>query len=197
VDRVYPRGHERLIEAIAQTGLVLSEVPCGVAPSRWRFLQRNRLIAALGTACVVVEAGWRSGARSTAREANELNRVVAAVPGPITSPLSAGCHRLLRDGAVCVTDAGEVLELTAPAGQALVMELPGPWAEHDGLSAAEIRVLDAVPLTVSCELGRIARSAGLDHSAVALALGRLELRGLVACDVTGWRRVRPTTGEPT
>src|SRR5690625_7005290 len=81
---------------------------------RHRFLSRNRLIAALAEVVVVVEASWRSGALNTAGHAADLGRTVAAVPGPVTSSTSAGCHRLIREGAVCVTDAAEVLELLGP-----------------------------------------------------------------------------------
>src|SRR5689334_23659569 len=133
VDRAYPRGNEQLIERIAREGLVVSEVPPGSSPSRWRFVQRNRLIAALAGATVVVEAGWRSGASITAKEALALGRDVAAVPGPVTSASSAGCHRLLREGAVCVTAVDEVAELLGPIGADPAAPRSAPAAEHDGL----------------------------------------------------------------
>ena len=119
VDRPYPAGHADLIGRIARTGAVISEVPCGSAPTKWRFLQRNRLIAALADATVVVEAGWRSGSLNTAAHSAALARPLGAVPGPVTSAASAGCHRLLREfDARCVTNADEVMELlsdTAPS----------------------------------------------------------------------------------
>jgi DNA processing protein len=91
-------------------------VPCGVAPSRWRFLQRNRLIAAATGATVVVEAGWRSGSINTAHHAAQLARPVGVVPGPVTSSASAGCHRLLRESdAICVTTAAEMAQLLGDA----------------------------------------------------------------------------------
>ena len=93
LDRLYPRGNTELLERIRDRHLVLSEAPPGTAPTRWRFLARNRLIAALSQATVVVEAAWRSGALSTARLADQLSRPVGAVPGPITSAASAGCQR--------------------------------------------------------------------------------------------------------
>src|SRR5690606_18729050 len=113
VDRFYPAGNTELLrEVVGSGGAVVSEVPPGSVPSRVRFLLRNRLIAAVAGATVVVEAAWRSGSLSTAVRAAELSRPVGAVPGPVTSMASAGCHRLLRDGAaVCVTDADEVAEL--------------------------------------------------------------------------------------
>ncbi|WP_341856990.1 DNA-processing protein DprA [Brachybacterium sp. GPGPB12] len=98
--------------------LLLSEAPMGTAPTRWRFLARNRLIAALSRAVVVVEAAWRSGALSTARLADQLSRPVGAVPGPVTSAASAGRHRLIRErGAVLVTEPAESLDLP-PGGPA-------------------------------------------------------------------------------
>src|SRR6185312_4288445 len=97
VDRFYPSGNEDLLRTIAERGLVVAEVPPGTNPTRYRFLQRNRLIAALCQATVVVEARWRSGALNTARHAEMLSRVVGAVPGSVYSANSAGCHRLMRE----------------------------------------------------------------------------------------------------
>jgi DNA processing protein len=116
VDRPYPRGNGPLLDRIALDGLIVSEVPPRSSPTRNRFVHRNRLIAALASATVVVEAGWRSGASITAREAGGLGRSVGAVPGPVTSAASVGCHRLLRDGAVCITAVGDVVELVDPIG---------------------------------------------------------------------------------
>ena len=114
IDRFYPLGHESLLSRIAQTGAVVSELPCGAAPTKWRFLQRNRLIAAASQATVVLEAGIRSGSLNTAGHAAALGRPLGAVPGPVTSPASAGCHRLLREfDAVCVVDADQMAELAA------------------------------------------------------------------------------------
>ena len=112
VDRFYPSGHDALLGRIMESGLVLAEAPCGYAPTKWRFLLRNRLIAASSQATVVMEAGWRSGSLNTANHAATLGRPLGVVPGPVTSAASAGCHRLLREyDAVCVTTASEMLEL--------------------------------------------------------------------------------------
>lgn len=112
VDRFYPSGHSSLLNRIAEQGLIISEVPCGFAPTKWRFLQRNRLIAASSQATVVIEAGWRSGSINTANHAVSLVRPLGAVPGPVTSASSAGCHRLLREStAICVTTPQEMIEL--------------------------------------------------------------------------------------
>lgn len=111
-ERAYPAAHDRLLERIADEGAVCSEMVPGAAPTRWRFLQRNRIIAALAAATLVTEAGVRSGTLNTAGHAAELARPLGAVPGPVTSAASAGCHRLLREyGATLVTNAAEACEL--------------------------------------------------------------------------------------
>lgn len=112
LDRFYPAGNENLLRDVAAQGLLLSEMAPGSAPTRHRFLQRNRLIAALGMVTVVTEARWRSGAQSTAHHALTLGREVGVVPGSIFSASSAGCHRLLRETpAQLVRDASDVLSL--------------------------------------------------------------------------------------
>lgn len=112
VDRFYPSGHDTLLTRIVEAGVVVSELPCGQAPTKWRFLMRNRLLAAASTATLVVEAGWRSGSLNTAGHAVTLGRPLGAVPGPVTSPASAGCHRLIRDyGATLITTADEAAAL--------------------------------------------------------------------------------------
>ena len=149
VDRFYPSGNEDLLRAVCNQGAVLAEVPPGSAPTRYRFLQRNRLIAALSAVTVVVEARWRSGALNTAHHAETLGRAVGAVPGSVHSANSAGCHRLLRDGgAVCVTDAGEIAELASPSGEALPGTRAVRAADHDGLTLEDLILLDALPLQV-------------------------------------------------
>ncbi len=112
VDRFYPSGHDALLSRIVEMGAVVSELPCGSAPTKWRFLMRNRLIAASTRATLVVEAGWRSGSLNVAGHAVAMGRSVGAVPGPVTSAASAGCHRLIRDGAaILVTNTDEAAEL--------------------------------------------------------------------------------------
>ncbi len=115
VDFPYPAGHAELFAAIAANGLVVSEWPPGQHPGRMRFLIRNRVIAALTCGTVIVEAGERSGALNTARHAAELGKPLMAVPGPVTSAQSAGCHRIIREwGACCVTCAPDIIELLSP-----------------------------------------------------------------------------------
>jgi DNA processing protein len=199
VDRLYPVGNTELLRAVmADGGAVVSEVPPGSVPSRVRFLLRNRLIAAFSGATVVVEAAWRSGSLSTAVRAAELSRPVGAVPGPVTSMASTGCHRLLRDGAaVCVTDADEVAELAgalardaAPAAPVAGTRRAPRAAAYDGLDAVETRAWDALPLRSGAPTDAVARSAGLAVPEAVGALGRLEIRGLAERTPGGWRRVR-------
>lgn len=194
-DRYYPAGNEELLREVVRRGLLLSEVPPGSAPTRWRFLQRNRIIAALGAVTVVVEARWRSGALNTAHHAAALGREVGAVPGSVYSANSAGCHRLLRDGsAVCVTDAAEVAELGSPIGSAAPSAEPvreAPGAVHDGLTIEDILLLDALPLRSGSPVDRLAAVAGLSVPAVRAGLARLELEDLAVRDgPEKWRRSR-------
>lgn len=195
VDRYYPAGNEDLLREVARCGLLLSEVPPGSSPTRWRFLQRNRIIAALGAVTVVVEARWRSGALNTAHHAAVLGREVGAVPGSVYSANSAGCHRLLRDGsAVCVTDAAEVIELGGPIGatdEAAGTAHESPRAVHDGLTIEDMLLLDALPLRTGSPVEKLASVAGLSVSSVRAGLARLELEDLAARDGQGtWRRSR-------
>ncbi|MFN8077008.1 MAG: DNA-processing protein DprA [Kineosporiaceae bacterium] len=193
VDRIYPRGNDSLLREVAARYALVSELPPGSAPTRWRFLERNRLIAALTPVTVVVEAAWRSGALSTARRAADLGRLVAAVPGPVTSATSAGPHALIRDGATCVTDVDEVLELVAPLS-APADPAPATGVRvaramvHDGLDAAALRVFDALPLRRGVPAEALARTSGLDTSTVRALLARLELSGHAGYEGGLWRR---------
>jgi DNA processing protein len=195
IDRYYPAGNEDLLRAIAERGLLLSEVPPGSSPTRWRFLQRNRLIAALSAATVVVEARWRSGALNTAHHAAGLGRPVGAVPGSVHSANSAGCHRLLRDGtAVCVTDAADVVELAGPLGGVpegdTAREAAAPTKDQDGLTVPDLLVLDGLPVRASTTVDKLASVAGLSVREVMSGLSRLELAGLALRSTEGWRRGR-------
>jgi DNA processing protein len=187
VDVPYPRAHRELGDACAETGAVVSEHPLGSAPHRHRFLVRNRLIAALSSGTVVVEAAPRSGARSTARHAAELFRHVMAVPGPVSSITSAGCHQLLRDrpDTVLVTKADEVIEQVGPLGQ-FAERVSGPVRRRDLLGPVVSRVFEAVPVYRPAPLGRIAVTAGLRVEAVAAALAALAAADLVSEGEQGW-----------
>ncbi len=156
-DRAYPTAHRGLIDAVARAGAVVSESPPAAAPYRWRFLARNRIIAALSGATVVVEASLRSGSLSTAKEAREHHLPVGAVPGPVTSATSAGCHALVRDtGAVLVTDAAEAAELAAPIGSDLAPSRDrGPSRPEDHLDDTAYRVWSVVPVRGSATTERV------------------------------------------
>ena len=191
VDRAYPAAHRELLDYIADTGLVVSELPPGCAPTRYRFLARNRLIAAVASGTVVVEAAIRSGALNTANWTTRLNRVLMGVPGPVTSAPSAGVHELIRSrGAMLVTSAADVLELLAPAGTLMSLEPREPARPRDRLSDQELRVLDAVPVFQAASAGSISRTAGLAEAEVTGALRRLSEARFVQQDGTGWRLVR-------
>lgn len=183
VDRFYPSGHEALLNRIVDSGAVVSELPCGASPTKWRFLQRNRLIAALSQATVVLEAGWRSGSLNTAGHASALGRPLGAVPGPVTSAASAGCHRLIREyDAICVTNADEMAEL-APIDQLAIR----PDTEREAREPGErVRVLDALSERSPRRIDDIAGRAGLGIASVQSMLGVLELEGVVAQRERGW-----------
>ncbi|MFB6609364.1 DNA-processing protein DprA [Agromyces sp. NPDC056379] len=196
VDRFYPMGHESLLSRIVDTGAVVSELPCGAAPTKWRFLQRNRLIAAASEGTVVLEAGFRSGSLNTAAHAAALGRPLGAVPGPVTSPASAGCHRLLREfDAVCVTDAEQMAELVGGARARSDARARGPEPDDRGaLGTAEssdtVRVLDALSTRSPRELADIARRCGMTPSAVMGVLGGLEAVGRAKRHPFGWLRAK-------
>lgn len=187
-DRVYPQAHRELIEHLAREGAVVSESPPGGAPTRIRFLSRNRIIAALTTGTVVAEAAVRSGALNTANWATRLNRHLMGVPGPITSAPSQGVHQLLRSGAATLVTSGQdVLEIVAPAGQHVVEEPRGRERSRDRLSMSDQQVLDAVPVSRAVGADSIARTAGMALLKVGPALDRLRAGGYVAREEEGWR----------
>ncbi len=179
-DRPYPRAHESLLERISEAGVVCSEMVPGSAPTRWRFLQRNRLIAALSQATLVTEAGVRSGSLNTAGHASQLGRPIGAVPGPITSAASAGCHKLVRDyDAVLVTNVQEACELVGIDDSSVLFDINGSDEGEDRDSAWVRRVCDALPLRGFRDLPSIAKLAGLSTEQTRGMLAELELLGRV------------------
>jgi DNA processing protein len=181
IDRDYPAAHAQLAARIAQAGLVVSEYAPGVEPAPWRFPARNRIIAGLAAAAVIVEARERSGALITADFALEAGRDVLAVPGEITSSLSAGTNGLLRLGATPLTSAEDVFE-------ALGIALPAARApEVGGNAGAVLNALADRPAGAD----ELVRATGLDAAMVATALAELELLGAVAQADGLFRGVRP------
>lgn len=196
-DRVYPQAHARLIEHLAEEHCVVSETVPGGAPTRIRFLGRNRLIAALTQGTVVVEAGVRSGALNTANWAGRLHRHVMGVPGPVTSTQSAGVHQLLReDAALLVTRPEEVLEALAPAGERTVPRERGQESPRDRLTHRQQQVLEAVPVRRAADDFSIAGTAGLAPLEVRGTLTVLEERGYVQRDGARWRLADTDPREP-
>jgi DNA processing protein len=188
VDRAYPAAHRRLLDYIADVGVVVSEAAPGCAPTRIRFLARNRLIAAMSQGTVVVEAAIRSGALNTANWAAALSRTLMGVPGPVTSAPSAGVHQLIRvRGALLVTDGHEVLEAVAPAGAHTLALVQEPARPRDLLTAEQRQVLDAVPVKRGAVSEKIAHTAGLAPGRVASALEDLRSGGFVEHSQGRWR----------
>lgn len=189
IDRVYPTAHARLISTIAQTGAVVTELPPGSAPYRMRFLQRNRLIAAMTGGTVVIEAALRSGSLQTAARAADLGRPVGAVPGPVTSMPSSGCHQAIRDQlATLVTDAAEVADLVGGFGVDAVERPREPPRPEDALSPAQRAVFQVLPMGRSASVEMLAERAALDVLSVQASLGPLELAGLARRSGERWLR---------
>jgi DNA processing protein len=172
IDRNYPAAHAELARRICERGLVVSEYEPGVEPAPWRFPARNRIIAGLCRATVVVEARERSGALITADFALEEGREVLAVPGEITNALAAGTNALLRLGATPVTCAADVLEAFGLEPAEASAPALGPTAEQ-----VLGRLRDG-PLTAD----ELVRATGVDAAATAAALLELELTRSVQLD---------------
>ncbi len=188
VDRPYPAQHDRLIAQIAETGLVVSEYPPGTVARKHHFLARNRLVASLADGVVVIEAGLRSGARNTVKWARRLGRPALAVPGPITSASSVGCHRMIREGeALLVTSAEEVIDEAGP----LRLSLPAEKATDPGdeLAGDQQLVYAALPAAGSRVPNELATRTSLPVATVRAVLAELELAGLVGLGGEGWYRV--------
>jgi DNA processing protein len=195
LDRPYPAAHHALYDEVGHTGLLVSENPPGCAPQRHRFLSRNRIIAALASVTVVVEAAGRSGALNTAAHCQALGRPLLAVPGPVTSALSAGCHALLSrpdDPAVLVTSTDDVLAFLG-GGRAREDGEPGTDADirpHDSLDPIAQAVLDGFPARSWIREEELARRSGVAAHEVMQALPVLRLNDLVESGRDGFRLIR-------
>ena len=176
VDVVYPRGHVALQAEIGRRGLLLSELEPHNRAHGGSFPKRNRLIAAIASVTIVVEGGVKSGALITAECASQLNRTVAAVPGPIDVPQSRGSNELLRDGAHPITSMADLLSLTGLTAPIRIGDLPEDGCERRmwdalGLGAADVDTL--------CSRARLPAHEGM------AAVSALELRGLIECALSG------------
>lgn len=194
VDMPYPAGHKDLLDAIASSGVVASEWPPGRNPTRLRFLVRNRVIAALSPGTLVVEAGERSGALNTARYARDLGRTLMAVPGPVTSEQSGGCHTIIRDwGGTLVTSAADAVADVARIGEqprevpGTVSNPPEPVLSRDQLDLESAAVLDALPVRGGLGTTAVAARAGLPPADVLRLLGGLAAGGFAERCERGWR----------
>lgn len=197
VDRAYPAAHRSLLDYVAETGVVVSELPPGCAPTKLRFLARNRLIAALSLGTVVVEAAVRSGALNTANWAGQLNRTVMGVPGPVTSAPSEGVHELIRHrDAALVTCGVDVLELVSPSGTHAQAPLRAVERPGDRLDELDQQVLDAVPVSTPAAVTSVARTAGVAEVRAREALRRLWRGGFVETSPQGWRLASAGLTDP-
>lgn len=190
---IYPPDHRELAEQILANGALLSEAPLRAAPHAGMFPQRNRIISGMTLGTTVVEAGERSGALITARHAAEQNREVFAVPGRVDRPHARGCHRLIRDGAVLVESADDILEHLGPLTGPVPNSEPEAGSVHHPaelqLNPVETRVLQAVHSTPT-PIDQVIAESGLETPQVLATLSVLEMRRLVR-RLSGTTVVRP------
>jgi len=197
LSRLYPEEHVELALQIAANGALLSELPMATPVRASNFAPRNRLISALALGVVVVEAAKHSGSLITARWAGEQGKAVMAVPGDVESPTSRGCHALIRDGAVLVEDARDVVESLGPLSQPLgvqVAESPAePYVRVDDARALALNTRERQLFEMLTHSPRhidsLIAETGLPVSIVSSTLLTLEVKGLVK-QLTGSRYVR-------
>lgn len=185
IDRDYPAGHSRLLGEIARRGLVITEYAPGTTAAKHRFLTRNRLVAALSGALVVVEAGRRSGAANTAAWARTLGRPLGAVPGPVTAASSVGCHQMIADAeATLVTDAASAVALVEVNGHDNHVRSPDRPTDH--LPPGQLAVIEALPAHGGLSLEEVAFVSGRPTDETRVALALLEVAGLVRGEAGTW-----------
>ena len=184
LNQMYPRAHEGLArDIVAAGGAVVTEYPPDTGPRKHRFPERNRLISGLTLGVVVAEATTRSGSLITARMAAEQGREVMAVPGPVTSPLAGGCHRLLKSGAALIEDADDV--------RFAIGYEPTGVANSSPVPPEELKVLLEFVGAEATTLDYIVGATGLSPQAASEALIQLELLGFVAAHRGGYIRANP------
>jgi DNA processing protein len=197
MDRPYPRSHIPLFERVAATGLLMTEWPPGSDPLRHRFLIRNRVIAAITRGTVMVEAHARSGARNTLNRARELNRMELAVPGPVTSAASVGCHEAIRAGATLVASVAQVLDAVGRLGAEAAPPERGASDPRDDLTPIQAQVLDGVRPRKILTAEEIAVTVGVGERDARRALPALIVAGFITETADGYRLARPADTDPT
>jgi DNA processing protein len=192
-DTAYPPRNTELLAEIARRGLVVSELAPGEGPTQLRFISRNRLIAALTRGTVVVEADLRSGAHITANDARKLNRKVMAVPGPVTSVMSRGCHKLLRADhpARLVTSAPEIIQEVGMIGEGLEPEPQAAALPRDSLDLESRQVLDAFPARGSALPAHVDIAADIDINTPRSRMALLAALGFIHKTPAGWTVTTP------
>lgn len=181
IDVPYPVGHRTLHDVIARRGLLVAELPPGTRAFKGCFPRRNRIIAALASVTIVVEAGVKSGALNTADQALALGRTVGAVPGPVDAPQSEGANGLLRDGATIIASVDDALALV---GLTPAVRVPREFSDAD--VGAVWRALGAGPL----DSDSLCATSGLPAQRCLAAVTQLELQGAIECTLTGVIRRR-------
>lgn len=193
-DKLYPAGNSTLLQQVMNRGLLFSEVPPGTTPTRFRFLNRNRLIAAFSTLTIVTEARYRSGALNTASHAVELGREVAAVPGSVFSPNSAGTHRMIRSGsAELISSPADVFDMLGlPAdGQLPISEPEDPRSRPTDQLPADARlVFDILSFTRPMTADEACSKSGVPMLATIKALGLMQRLSLAEESDAGWKLLR-------
>jgi len=207
-DKIYPRENQNLYAAIAERGAVISEFPLGTEPLAWNFPRRNRIISGLSLGVLVVEAHLRSGSLITARLAAEQGRQVFAVPGPVDQWTSRGAHQLLREGAVLVESANDILEDLAPVLKTLMEQVPIELPQKLEISKSKerqqpVQSLDSVTASLDETLmallrqgprtaDQILKTNGHKAGSVLSALSQLEIVGQITKTANGQFRVCET-----
>jgi len=190
LDQLYPAGNRDLLRRIATNGLLIAEMPPGMRPNRYRFLNRNRIIAALSSATIVVEARYRSGALNTAHHAHDLSRFVGAVPGPINVPNSAGCHRLMKETPTMLID--DPTDLEDLFGESFkptdTAQSPEHQRVYDVLDVEEMLVFDALPVQSRTTSTHLCGITGLSVPTISGILTKLERHALAEHNAHGWRK---------